>query len=112
MNDAWFNPNAYAWIPGTLVGIFGAIEGTLAGVLAPKGKGRNLVFALHTVFIIISALFLIAGIIALAMHQPYGIWYGFILAGVIGTIVFASLTSVIKRQYKNSDWRKTMANDL
>ena len=34
----WFDPVRYAWIPGTALGLWGGLEGTLAGLLAPRGK--------------------------------------------------------------------------
>ena len=43
MNEPWFNPNLYAWIPGTLLGVLGGTWGALVGTLAPRGKAKGLV---------------------------------------------------------------------
>ena len=48
MNDAWFDPNAYAWIPGTMLGLYGALLGTLMGVLGSRGKAKGFVHGLFT----------------------------------------------------------------
>ncbi len=37
MSDPWFDPNLYAWIPGTAFGVTGGLWGGLAGTLAPAG---------------------------------------------------------------------------
>ena len=39
MNEPWFDPNSYAWIPGTLLGTLSGLWGALVGTLAPRGKG-------------------------------------------------------------------------
>ena len=35
MTEPWFDPNLYAWIPGTTLGVTGGILGSLGGMLAP-----------------------------------------------------------------------------
>ena len=98
MNNAWFDPMLYGWIPGTFIGVMAGVEGALIGMLASKGKAKKLIFTFHFSLIGISLLLLISGIIALISKQPYGVWYGLSLAGMIGTIVLGSLTSVILKR--------------
>jgi hypothetical protein len=40
MAERWFDAMQWAWLPGTLLGVLGGLWGSLAGVLAPKGKAR------------------------------------------------------------------------
>ena len=77
MTEPWFNPNAYAWIPGTLLGVAGGIAGTLDGLCASRGKCKTLVLGLHYTIMLICCLLLAAGVVALMTGQPYGVWHGF-----------------------------------
>jgi len=112
MNNAWFDPILYGWIPGTFIGIMGGLEGLFLGVLASKGKAKKFIFSFHFSVICISAILLIAGIIALISKQPYGVWYGLSLGGLIGLIVFGSLTPLIFRRFKDAEMRKTLSQDI
>jgi hypothetical protein len=112
MTEPWFNPNAYAWIPGTLLGVVGGIEGTLAGVFAPRGKYKALVMGIHFAALGACGLLLVVGIVALAAGQPYGIWYGFGFPGLLGLVIFGSLTPALRKRYAEAELRKSMAEDL
>jgi hypothetical protein len=112
MIEPWFNPNAYAWIPGTLLGVAGGIEGALVGSFAPKGKHRTLVLGVHFVLLHVCCALLVMGLVALVTGQPYGIWYGFGLPGLLGLVIFGSLTWAIRKQYVEAELRKSMAEDL
>jgi len=111
-HNVWFNAAVYAWIPGTALGILGGLEGTLAGVLAPRGRGKALVFAVHFGAMLLCAGLLLAGIVAKVSGQPYGIWYGLGFPGLLGLIIFGSLTPVILRCYREAELRKSLAKDL
>jgi hypothetical protein len=109
---AWFNPNLYAWIPGTVLGCLGGIFGAMFGFLAPRGRACALVIGMQVAFIVVSLALLVVGIAALVAGQPYGIWYGFSLPGLIGTIVFTVLLPVVRRRYVAAEMRKSQAADL
>ena len=55
---------------------------------------------------------LIAGGVALISKQPYGIWYGLGFPGLLGLVIFGSLTPVIFKRYREAELRKSMAKDL
>src|SRR5690349_10758975 len=76
MIEPWFDPNYYAWIPGTLFGVIGGCMGALVGCLAPRGRARSLVLGAWFSFLALAFALLVAGIIALANGQPYGVWFG------------------------------------
>jgi len=79
MNEPWFDPIYYAWIPGTLLGTLGGIWGSLIGTLAPRGKGKVAVLTSLGILLAASVAFLALGIMALVAGQPYGVWYGLLL---------------------------------
>jgi hypothetical protein len=112
MSEPWFDPIYYAWIPGTLLGVLGGLWGSLLGILAPRGKGKGLVLGSLGVFLCASAVSLALGILALVKGQPYGVWYGLFLPGVIGLLVFGSLSPVAITAYRQAEARKMQAEEL
>ncbi len=110
--QAWFDPAAYAWIPGTCLGLLGGLEGTLAGILAPPGKARPLVLGIHLAGLVACVGLLITGIIAKAEHQPYGVWYGLGFPGLLGVVIYGGLTPVLLRQYRCAEMRRSLGQDL
>ena len=112
MIEPWFNPNTAGFIPGVAIGVVGAVLGVLTGIMAPRGKGRALLLTLYVAAIVASVALLVLGAIGLVRGQPYGVWYGMGLAGVIGTAVFGSLFFVVRRRYLDAESRRMGAADL
>lgn len=112
MNEPWFDPSLYAWLPGTLLGCLGGVWGTLAGVFAPQGKAKTLVFGLWSVIFVASVILLGAGLFALIAGQPYGVWYGLGLAGMIGTCVLGPMFFTVRQRYRQAEARRLEARDL
>lgn len=112
MSEPWFDPNAYAYIPGTLLGVAGGVVGPMVGLLAPRGRARGLVVGVLGLMLAASAALLVAGLIALATGQPYGVWYGLGLPGVIGLFVFGLNLPGILRVYRHIELRKLEAQDV
>jgi len=110
----WFGEQyyLYMWIPGTVLGVVAGITGGLAGALAPRGKARALVTGLFVALIGISAGLLLAGLVALLQGQPYGVWYGFGLPGVIGLVVLGINFPVIRKVYANAELRRLESRDV
>lgn len=109
----WFdNPNAVgAWL-GSSVGVFGGIYGTLAGTLAPRGVARRFIFSLHWLGAILGLAMAVAGIVALSTGQPYAIWYGLGLPGLILMGVLLPLTGVLRQRYREADQRRIDAESF
>ncbi|SPE17412.1 conserved membrane hypothetical protein [Candidatus Sulfotelmatomonas gaucii] len=112
MMQPWFDPIHYAWIPGSAYGVAAALLGGAVGVLAPRGRARNFIlrswFALWAVAVVL----LIAGFVALAQGQPWGIWYGLVLPGAVGTLVVGANSYVVQKAYRQVEERRVAAKDL
>jgi hypothetical protein len=94
------------------MGSLGALTGTLAGLLAAKGKAKKLVLGVQIFLIALSLILLVIGIIAYLFGQPRGVWYGFGYTGLLGTIIFGILYPVLLNEYRKAELRKSMAEDL
>jgi uncharacterized membrane protein len=112
MNEPWFNANAWAWLPGTLCGCLGGLWGTCTGLLAPRGKARGFVLGFGLLLIAVSAASLVAGLVAYRAGQPYGIWYGLGLPGVIGLCVMVPNYAVVLMRYRQAEERRMQAEDM
>jgi hypothetical protein len=112
MSEPWFNPNVYAWIPGTALGVLGGVWGSLVGILAPRGKGKRLVVGLAWLLFLGSAALLGAAATGLVTGQPYGVWYGLGLPGAIGVVVIGVNMMVMDWVYRAAEARKMAARDL
>lgn len=84
--------------------------GVLVGWLVPRGRARNFILrAWFTVWAVAVAL-LIAGIVALTNGQPWGVWYGLLLPGAVGTLVVGANSLVILKRYREvAERRPTVA---
>lgn len=111
MSDPWFS-EYLAWLPGTVLGCMAGLFGGLAGCCAPRGKAKGLVLNGLWVLLIISVILLAAGGAALIVGQPYAVWYGLGLAGMIGTLVIGFNLPMIIRVYRQAEMRKMEAQDL
>ena len=110
--EPWFNPGLAGGLLGGGVGVLGAVYGCVVGVLAPRGKGRTFVMALHWATIALGAVFLVAGIGAAVAGQPYGVWYALLLPGVILVVLMGAFTPVIKQRYHQAEHRRLQAEEI
>ena len=111
MNEPWFNP-MWAFLPGTLLGVFAGTLGGLTGWLAPQGKAKGFIMGSLWTMIGASVLMLILAVAAYFMNQPYGIWYGLGLAGIIGVFVLGINAPVVAKRYRQAEERRMHAQDL
>lgn len=111
MTQPWFNPNLYAWIPGTFLGVAGGIWGSLVGVMAPRGRAKRFVLGFSLVLTIIAAGLLAAGVIAFFEGQPYGIWYGLGFPGLMVIVLVNVLLPVVRRRYRQAEEYRMAAHD-
>lgn len=112
MSDSWFDPSLIAWIPGTLFGMLAGCFGGLAGPMAARGKGKALILGLWWAFLAVAVMFLSISLFAFLTGQPYGIWYGFGLPGLLGVILFPALLPSLLKQYTYAEQRRMQSKDL
>ena len=96
--DAWWTPETAGWIggaAGSASGIFGAVIGTLCSL----GRGRRFVIAGLLALGAAGLVLLTAGLAALALGQPYEVWYPLVLLGVIDPVVAFSLLPMLRRRF-------------
>lgn len=106
----WWSPEQSALmggIGGSLIGCLGALIGILAGM----GKARHFVVTTTVVLIIGGILLVIAGVVAVALKQPYSVWYPLLLGGAILTFVLSINFYSIKRRYDDQEIRRMTSMD-
>lgn len=116
MADPWFEP---AWKFGAY---FGAIGGTLGGLaggvlgccsyFVAKGQGRRWVLGGYAAMCLVGLLSLFVGLYALAVGQPYAIWYPLTQFGVVMGLLGGCLYPVIAAKYREAEQRKIDAAGL
>lgn len=111
--EPWIeNYHLYAWIPGTALGCLAGCWGALVGICASRGKCKGLVYVLFGILIAACFVMLVAAVVAKAQGQPYGIWYGLGLPGLIGLLVLGANFPIVPRVYRQAELRKMESNDL
>lgn len=84
VQDPWAN---YWWLGG-LMGMIGAVWGTLGGVLIPRGIGRRFMMGFTIAAFgacLAMALFVL---VRLRMEASYEAWYPFLISGLLGCAIF------------------------
>jgi hypothetical protein len=112
MMQPWFDPNHYAWVPGAAYGIAAGLMGGLVGLLAPRGRARNFILRAWFGLWAAAVILLVTGFVALAQGQPWGIWYGLLLPGAIGTLVVGANSLLVVKTYRQVEERRLAAKDL
>ena len=108
--NAWWSDRSAGLIGGLLgsvIGIFGALAGTLASI----GRGRAVVLVLFGVMGTAGAVSLATGIVAVLIGQPYGVWYTLCLIGLIGTVIGFAGIPMMSRRYAATELRRMQALD-
>lgn len=112
MTEPWFDPNQFAWIPGTAYGLTAAVMGGLVAWLVPRGRARRFILNAWLALWIAALVLLGIGFVALSGGQPWGVWYGLLLPGAIGTLVVGANWFVILNGYRQVERRRLAAKDL
>ncbi len=112
MIQPWFDPNQYAWIPGTAYGVVAGLMGAMVGWLAPRGRARGFIMRAWFGVWAVAVVLLLLGIAARVNGQPWGVWYALLLPGAIGTLVVGANSLVILKRYRAVEERRLTAKDL
>jgi hypothetical protein len=106
----WWSPEQAGMvggIGGAVIGCFGGLLGCLAGM----GKARGFVLGMTKMLIGLGILLTIAGLAAVALKQPYAVWYTLLLPGGILTLVFWVNLYPIKKRYDDMEIRRMTSVD-
>lgn len=109
-NNAWWSDRTAGMIGGILGSLVGII-GALIGALTSMGKARSLVVGVLIGLMVFGILALAAGIVAVALGQPYAVYYPLLLIGVLDTVLPASLLRIVRRRFEEMELRKMQARD-
>lgn len=107
---AWWSGRAsglIGGIAGSLIGIIGGI----VGVLASRGAARSTAMTLMGVVVAIGAIGLCVGVAALAMRQPYAVWYPAMLMGVLCLTIGPVMLVTIRKRYEAHELGRMAALD-
>jgi uncharacterized membrane protein len=99
----WFDANHYAWIPGTVFGAVAVLLGALAFWLVPQGRAKAFIVRSWIGLWIVALGLLVTGLVAVVTGQPWGIWYCFLLPGVVGVSVLGGDLLIILKRYREAE---------
>jgi hypothetical protein len=106
MTEPWFDPDHWAWLSGTLLGCLGGLWGSLIGTLTPLGKGRALNIGLGLLLAELATASGIAGLIALAAGQPFGVWFFLVVPALPLDILILVALCLLPRFYRMVEARR------
>ncbi len=114
--DPWWTEQQAGLIGGLLgagIGIvFGGIGGGVGGPLAAKGRAKTFVLGMIAAGAATGVFLAIAGLLALAMSQPWHVWYSLLMPGVISAAVCGSLFPVFRKIYRQHEERVLAAEEF
>ena len=116
MVEPWFELGKFGALYGSIVGGGGGtlcgLLGALSGSLAPRGVGRPWIVGSMYLMVAVGISQLAFGAYAWFAEQPWGIYYGPLLAGFILSVVMGSLIPVVKLRYRQAEERRLEAAAL
>jgi hypothetical protein len=92
---------------GTLIGVLGALLGSLTA----RGRARRLVFGTMTTMAVLGAGLTATGIVALALSQPYAVWFALLLPGLLLIAILGGRVRGARRAYAEIELRRIRAID-
>jgi hypothetical protein len=86
--------------------------GALIGFLVQTGRARSFVLGSMILLAALGVAVLAGGIAAVALKQPYGVYYPLLLGGGLSAIIFGSLIPVARHRYAETELRRITAADV
>jgi hypothetical protein len=103
---------------GRTAGIVGGVGGVLIGCLgaliewlAVRGKAQRFVVNAVRVLIGVGMASALGGLAALALRQPYGVWYALLLLGVLVLVIFPFRLRSYQDRYREFELRRMTSMD-
>jgi hypothetical protein len=107
-----------AWWSDPTAGIVGGVGGALIGCLgaliewlAVRGKAQRFVVNAVRVLIGGGVAFALSGLVAVALRQPYGVWYALLLLGVLVVVIFPFRLRRYQDRYREFELRRITSMD-
>jgi hypothetical protein len=94
-------------VGGVLIGCLGA----LTEWLAVRGKARRFVVNAVRVLIGVGVASALGGLAAVALRQPYGLWYALLLLGVLVVVIFPFRLRSYQDRYREFELRRMSSMD-
>jgi hypothetical protein len=98
---AWWSPQQAGWIgavSGSALGILGAVIGTLCSM----GRGRRFALGALAAMAGVGAVGALLGIAALAIGQPFAVWYPPLLGGCLAAVLGIVLRPTARRRFDDA----------
>jgi hypothetical protein len=96
---------------GAIAGVVLGTLGTIQGILAPRGRAKNVMVPLAVIVMGAGITTLVIGLVAVAMGQPYGVYYPLILTGGLAALLWGMMVPAMKRRYSEMEMRRISALD-
>jgi len=109
-NNAWWSDRTAGLLGGYGGGLVGCLGG-LCGWLAARGKARGFVIAVLAILAGLGAVLGIVGVLAIALHQPYAVWYPPSLGAIILLAVCPANLRQFRRKYEELELRRMESID-
>jgi hypothetical protein len=107
---AWWSDRAAGWIGGIGGSVLGCL-GSILAVLAAKGRNRGFVVWTSVTLILMGVFSVIVGIAAVAVGQPYAVWFPLLLLGVLLLAILPLRLRQYQRGYEDLELRRMASMD-
>lgn len=108
---AWWGQRQGGWIGGLAGAVLGILGAVIGGFIA-KGRGRRFVLVILVAEVGLGVALLGAGLVALAGHQPYAVWYPLVLLGGFLCLWAPYFLRLSSRRNREAELRKMAALDV
>lgn len=108
---AWWSPRSgglAGGIGGSVVGVLGGLIGTLCSL----GRARRFVEGTLLAILVVGVVSAAAGLVAVATHQPYEVYYPLLLSGILDVTIVLSTRGTVRKRYEALELRRMQACDL
>lgn len=103
--EPWWDDRAGGLV-GSAMGIYGALFGTVVGGLGAAGRARGMVMGFMLITGVAGIVIAVLGVAALALGQPYGVWYPLILGGTVFCALSFGLMPSMRRRFAEEEMRR------
>jgi hypothetical protein len=107
---AWWSERT-AGMAGMWGGVVIGVLGGLIGWLASKEKARAVVIAVLVGLTVVGGVLALSGVVALAQHQPYPVWYPLVIGAVLLLTVCPYNLRLLRKRWVQVELRRMASLD-